>query len=419
MKILKSKILLLAFLLMSANLFAQEEDGAGSAYSIFGIGDLNNYSSTRTYSMGILGNALFGNYVNNLNPATMTKLNSTLISINGNYGFLKSTNGIEQNKVSNGNVLGVNIGIPFDQGRGWVFSLGFNPMTAVNYKIRVNGITGGGQNYVQTYSGKGGLSRINAGMSYNLFSKVSIGVEYNYAFGEIRNQNLINFNNQGYTNTNIKRQVDFQNSFIKAGAVVEVGKLFKSISLKDLSIGFVYQSAFKLSGTENGIYLSSVNIDTTQTNQGKIDIPELYGFGISNLFARKYLVSADVVMQDWTKYSEFGQTPSNFDKSMRAGIGVEILPSPDKTSFWQTTTYRFGGFYDKLFYKINGEQINAYGVRAGINVPISRYNSMDLGFNYSIKGKTDNGLIKDEFFNITFGVNFGELWFLRPRDEDR
>ena len=63
--------------------------------------------------------------------------------------------------------------------------------------------------------------------------------------------------------------------------------------------------------------------------------------------------------------------------------------------------------------------ILTYGIRAGLNIPISKYNSLDFGINYSVKGKTSDGLIKDEFLNLTAGVNFGELWFLRPREEDK
>jgi hypothetical protein len=413
MKHLKLYLILFVIIFSSSHLFSQEQDAGGSAYSIFGIGDLSNFTGTRTYSMGIVGNSLFGNYINTLNPATITKLNSTLITLNGNYGFLKSSDGTLQNKVSNGNILGINIGIPFDS--NFVFALGFNPYSLVDYKIRINGTTGGGQNYVQTYSGKGGVSRINAALSYNFFKKISVGFEYNYSFGEIKNQNYINFNSQSFTNTNIKVQSDFQKSFLKGGIVFELGKILKSKSksVKDLSIGFVYQSGFNLTATQDGIYENSIATDTLQLNKGEIEIPELFGAGITNIFGDKYVVSADLLMQDWSKFREFNKSFPNFQKSVRAGIGIEILPSPDKNSFWQTMTYRLGGFYDKLFYKVNNEDIISYGIRAGVNIPVRRYNSIDLGFNYSIKGKAENGLIKDEFFNITAGINFGELWFIR------
>jgi len=411
-------ILLFSITISGNSVYSQNETSGGSAYSIFGIGDLSYYSSTRTYAMGILGTSLTGNYINSFNPAAITKLRSTLISTNFNYGFLKSSNDISENKVSNGNVLGINIGIPFDQGRGWVLGLGFNPASLINYKIRIQNSIGGA-NYNQTYSGSGGLSRINFGMSYNLLRKINIGLEYNYSFGEIKNLNYIDFNNSSYTNSLIKKETDFQKSYIKAGLILEAGKLFNSIALRNLNIGFVYQSGFNLNSTLDGIYISSTSVDTVRLKEGEIEIPDSYSFGITNNFGGKYIVSADIILQDWSKFRDFGKTIDNFGSSYRAGLGIEILPSRTNNSFWGRNTYRIGGFYDKAYYTVSGKDILTYGIRAGLNIPISKYNSLDFGINYSVKGKTSDGLIKDEFLNLTAGVNFGELWFLRPREEDK
>lgn len=411
-------IFLLFFVLTGIKSYSQNENPGGSPYSLFGIGDISYYSSTRTYTMGIVGTSLFGNYVNNFNPAAVTKINSTIISTNFNYGFLKSSNGTEQNKISNGNVLGINIGIPFDQARGWVLALGFSPMSLMNYKIKING-SSGGQSYTQTYSGEGGLSRINAAMTYNLLRKISIGLEYNYAFGEIKAQNYVNFNNSSYNNTIIGRETDFQKSFLKGGVVFEIGRLFNNLTLRNFSIGFVFQSGFNLNATQDGIYRSATGRDTVRLNNGFIEIPMLYSVGISNLFGKRYLVSTDAVIQNWSDYREFGNARKDFETSVRAGIGMEILPDPNSLSYFGRMTYRFGGFYDKAYYKVSDQNIYTYGFRAGANFPISKYNSIDFGINYSSKGKEGNGLIKDEFLNFTVGVNFGELWFLRPREEDQ
>jgi hypothetical protein len=415
---LKVSIIFFIIIFLGVKGYSQEINSTGSPYSIFGLGDIIYYSSPRTYSMGIVGASLFGNYINTLNPATLTQLTATTISLDANYGFLKSTSETLQNEISNGNVLGFNIGIPFDRGRGWVLSLGFNPVTLMNYKIRQNG-SSGGQNFTQSYAGKGGLSRISAGMSYDLFQKISIGVEYNYGFGEAKTQNFINFNNGNYLNTNIKNEYDFQKSFIKGGVIFEVGKIFNSFTLRNLSIGFVFQSGINLNATQDGIYRNSLSTDTVRLNDGQIKYPDSYGFGITNTFGNKYVVSGDLMLQDWSKFQVFGIQRQIYQQSLRAGIGVEIMPNQNYTSIWQSMTYRFGGFYEQAFYKLNDQNINTIGIRAGVNIPISTYNSIDFGINYSVKGKTENGLIKDEFLNFTAGVNFGELWFLRPREEDQ
>ena len=82
-------------------------------------------------------------------------------------------------------------------------------------------------------------------------------------------------------------------------------------------------------------------------------------------------------------------------------------------------SYRFGGFYEKAFYRVANQDILGFGLRAGVNIPISKYNSIDFGMNYSQRGKPDNEIIKDQLINFTIAVNFGELWFIRPRDEDQ
>ncbi|MBL8006248.1 MAG: hypothetical protein JNJ56_01855 [Ignavibacteria bacterium] len=418
MKIKLILIFIFSFIGLRGYSQVSNEFPGGSPYSIFGMGDLNYYTSARTYSMGILGTSLFGNYVNTYNPAALTKLRNTIITTNFNYGFLRSVNDISQNEVSDGNVLGINLGIPFDQVRGWAMSLGFNPATLVNYKIKLLESIGG-EEYSQTYSGNGGLSRISIGMSYNVLRKISIGLEYDYAFGEIMRLNYINFNNSGYTNTLIRKETDFQNSFMKAGIIFEIGKLLNNLKIRNLSLGFAYQSGFDLSTRQDGIYTTATGIDTVFLKQGLTSFPASYSAGISNLFGNKYLVSADIAMQDWSNFTELSASATNYFTSYRAGIGMEIFPDPESVTFFGRMTYRLGGFYEKSYYQVKGQDITGFGIRGGVNVPISTYNSLDFGVNYSVKGTSDNGLIKDEFLNFTAAVNFGELWFIRPRDEDK
>lgn len=406
-------------LLMTAGASRSQEDLAGgSPYSLFGIGDLNYFTSQRTYGMGITGVSLLGNYLNSLNPAAVTKINATTINLNFNYGFLKTSSSNAVNKSSNGNLLGINIGIPFDQGRGWVMTLGFNPYSDVDYNVKLNGNIGG-QNYTQSYSGTGGLSRINLGMAYSILREINIGVEYNYSFGQIKNENFIDFTNSAFNDTRISNQTDFQKSFLKGGAIIEVGKLLKILQLRSLTLGFVFQSGLNLNATKDGIYRSSISVDTVRIKEGQIEIPNVLGFGITNNFGNKVIVSADVILQDWSNYREYGEPREGFQQSYRGGLGVEFLPSETNQSFWGKNTYRLGAFYENSYYKVNNESINTMGFRGGINIPISRYNSLDFAVNYSFRGKTENGLVKDEFLNFTAGVNFGEIWFIRPSDEDK
>ena len=153
-------IILFLFLLFACNAYSQDEFPLGSPYNAFGLGDLQYLSSTRTDAMGIQGISLMGDYVNNLNPASNADLKFTDISLSFKYGFLQ----LSKSKISDGNVNGINLGIPLSNQRGMTLTLGFNSMIRSSYKIS-NQITTPDLTYAQTYAGNGGISRVNVGLT--------------------------------------------------------------------------------------------------------------------------------------------------------------------------------------------------------------------------------------------------------------
>ena len=417
---LKKIILILVFpLIFVSGVFAQDDFPTGSPYTIFGIGDLNYSTAIRTTSMGIQGISLTGNYINNLNPAALSKIPYTSFSVLFNYNFLKSSNGVTSVSSSNGNAFGINIGIPISQEQGWSLALGFNPYSLINYKI-INNSSSLGETVKQTYAGRGGVSRINIGMSYTLLKSISLGADFNYAFGDIKDLKLVEFtSSSGFTPTRILREYDYTGTYFKGGAIIEIDKLFKLKKSNDFTIGFLYESPLTLKSKLDGIYTSSISTDTVSIEKGDIDIPARIGFGITKKVGNRYLLSSDLLMQNWSNFLSYGVVQPNYQSAMRIGAGVEIQPIENTDKTWDKLSYRFGGFYETSYYTVNGESINRIGINAGIGIPISKFNSLDFGISVSTRGKTENGLIKDDMIKLTAGLNFGELWFVRPKDEDR
>lgn len=417
---LKKIILILVFpLIFVSGVFAQDDFPTGSPYTIFGIGDLNYSTAIRTTSMGIQGISLTGNYINNLNPAALSKIPYTSFSVLFNYNFLKSSNGVTSVSSSNGNAFGINIGIPISQEQGWSLALGFNPYSLINYKI-INNSSSLGETVKQTYAGRGGVSRINIGMSYTLLKSINLGADFNYAFGDIKDLKLVEFtSSSGFTPTRILREYDYTGTYFKGGAIIEIDKLFKLKKSNDFTIGFLYESPLTLKSKLDGIYTSSISTDTVSIEKGDIDIPARIGFGITKKVGNRYLLSSDLLMQNWSNFLSYGVVQPNYQSAMRIGAGVEIQPIENTDKTWDKLSYRFGGFYETSYYTVNGESINRIGINAGIGIPISKFNSLDFGISVSTRGKTENGLIKDDMIKLTAGLNFGELWFVRPKDEDR
>ncbi|HCA43724.1 MAG TPA: hypothetical protein DEP28_10790 [Bacteroidetes bacterium] len=411
-------IFLFCLSFISSNVFSQDDEfPGGSPYTIFGIGDLKYNTSLRTNAMGVQGIGLLGNYVNNMNPAANIFLDYTKFSVTADYGLLKSTNDISELKVSEGNVTGMNIGIPFSRTNGWVMNLGINPISLIGYKISQSGVQDG-QSFNKIYSGKGSLTSVSLGMSYIVFKAIGLAAEYNYAFGNIKDESRVVFNNPLITNTRIRSENDLRGSFFKAGAVLFAENITSDKNLKNLTLGFSFHSKASLTSSVDAIYSSSVGEDTVRFERGTFEIPYQLGFGISNKFSDRYVVAADLIIQNWANFREFGISDPTYGTSYRAGLGFEIQPSKDdRKSMWEKLTYRFGGYYDKAYYEVLGNSITRFGISAGIEIPISELNSIDFNVNYSTRGKTDFGLVKDQSINFGIGLNFGEIWFIKRRIE--
>jgi hypothetical protein len=402
-------------LYFSSNIFAQDEFPLGSPYSAFGLGDIQYLSSTRTDAMGIQGISLMGDYINNLNPASNAEIKYTKLSLSFNYSFMK----LEKSKISDGNVNGINIGIPLSNERGMTLLLGFNSLIRANYKI-LNKFSDENVTYSQTYAGNGGISRINFGLTYKVLGGIYLGFEYNYAFGNQTKLAYLDFNSSYYINTYIRKENNLTGSFVKGGLIFDLKKLTKSDRLNDFTIGFLYQSKLNLNSNQDAIYASSLVNDTIRSSSSESQLPQALGFGITKKIGKQFILSGDVLWQQWSKFIPGDLAQNDYKNSIRYGFGAEILPTikTDK-SFFESLTYRMGAFYDKSYYVINGQDVDRFGFGIGFGIPLGSFNSIDLGVSYSMRGKSENGLIKENSLKLTAGLNFGELWFIRPKDEDK
>lgn len=396
-----------------------EEFSYGSPYTMFGLGDNVYYNNNRIESMGIYGVALNGGSINSLNPAANSRLTNTLASIGFKYKFFKSSDDINTLETKTGNANGFNLGIPIDKGLGWSLNIGFNPLYEVNYKV-TNNVMQGEVPATVTYAGMGGLTRINGGMSFAGIKPVSIGFEYNYAFGNLKKLSTLDFNNENFVNGYRRSENNLQGSFFKAGLMIDLKQLFDKLPMEFLNLGFVFQSKLNLSSKSDFIYGSSIGFDTTNIENPDMEVPLAFGAGISGKFGRQVILSADIWMQQWSEFKSGGVGQASLQNSLRAGLGFEVSPPPssDRT-FFENKYYRGGVFYEKSQYNINGNSVNGFGVSLGIGIPFTRYNTIDIGASYLTRGKTSDGLVKDNQLKISAGVTIGELWFLRPKDEDK
>lgn len=65
---------------------------------------------------------------------------------------------------------------------------------------------------------------------------------------------------------------------------------------------------------------------------------------------------------------------------------------------------------------VGTNHVREYGVSCGFGLPtLSTKTVINLGFEYRHRQATPNPLVKENYFNITLGINFNELWFLKRK----
>ncbi len=87
-----------------------------------------------------------------------------------------------------------------------------------------------------------------------------------------------------------------------------------------------------------------------------------------------------------------------------------------RARYFKRTHYRLGAYYNHDYLMVRGNNVREYGVTAGVGLPVPGFRStINLGLEYKHRQAHPNPLIKENYFNITLGVNFNEMWFRKSK----
>ena len=239
---------------------------------------------------------------------------------------------------------GVAFAFPIAHDYGIVFSLELAPVSNVRYGINNDPTTDTSQ---ISYYGRGGLNTLSAGLSFSPFPSLQTGIKFNYIYGRIEQYQNIALTDSGYSSDQLDRSAYYQGVNFTFGLLYHgFQDLFDRPSLAPLTFGFIFSNASTFNVEEDRLY---TNIDTTSTNSGTSTFPYTLGFGLSYTWKDQYLLTGDVVFQNWgsTKYLDANRVEELSDglfaiiqNATRAGLGLEISPPHD--AYYSNMIYRVG-----------------------------------------------------------------------------
>jgi hypothetical protein len=154
-------------------------------------------------------------------------------------------------------------------------------------------------------------------------------------------------------------------------------------------------------------------------------LPEAWGAGIALTYKQKYTFVADYRYQNWNgvaaqNESVYPGQGYTIVSAERGSVGFEISK---KKTFYNTRVelsyIQTGLYYQNSYLQINGEQIKDYGITAGFGVnSLKSPLAYSIVFQYGVKGTTQNDLIRENYADVTFLINFGQIWYTKGKKFD-
>ena len=420
MKIFKLLALSLAVLASAAGLTAQ--NNIMSPYSRFGYGQLRDNATSAQQSMGGVGIAMSsGRQINVMNPASyaridsltflfdmgidMTKLHSSEIDASGNK--------LTENQFGGG-LNYINMQFPIGKRMG--MSVGVLPYASVGYSFG-NKI----ENGYTAREGNGSINELYVGLAGRIIDGLNVGFNFSYMFGTTLNNT--------YVNPSTGSQTLYQDELTVRDWHLDLGLQYtKAIGVDEWTVGLTYSPGKKLHGTVN-TFAYDVNQDPGQSNgifNGETTHPAItttktgdhyglsdsYGLGINYLHDKRLMLEADFIYQPWSK-AKFNGAKDQFADRYRGAVGVSFQPA-NRGGYFKRIQYRAGAYYNRDYIKVRGNHVREMGASMGFGFPVPGFKTMvNLGVGYVHRQATPSALVKEDYFNITLGVNFNEMWFFK------
>jgi hypothetical protein len=407
------KIIVIACFFFS--LMSNAQSGSASPYSFFGLGESRFKGNLENRSMAGLSIEQDSLHINILNPSSFASTRFTTFTMGVNYTLTSLQTDTNKENAQRTTLDYLAVALPLGK-----FGVGFGllPYTSVGYNIQSTSSEPDGVNNV--LKGTGGLNKAFFSLGYTVIPNLVIGVDFQYNFGRVNNTNL-EYISGVLIGTQEENKADLNGITTNFGAMYKC-KIYKKINLYT-SATYTPQSKLSSSNTRT---ISTVKynsnfdvgiIDAVDSQEIRTDlmIPEKISFGFGAGQVKKWMVGAQMTLQDVGKLAADFNTSSNttYGKYSSYSLGGYYVPNYNVFSkYYQKVTYRAGLKYTKTGMAINTEEINDKAVTVGFGLPISgSVSNFGVGLEYGQKGTTAKGLVQEDYFSLALSFSLNDKWF--------
>ncbi len=387
-------------------------------YSMYGYGLIGDRATSAQTQMGGVGYAMrSGRQINVMNPASYAAIDSMtfLFDMGADISLLWSREGEARQHSTGGGLQYVTMQFPLSKHFGG--SIGMVPWSSVGYAFGNDIKHGAMQN-----QGSGGINEAYLGLAAQYFG-VSLGANVSYQFGNIVNDVYSDPVTSGQTLFEHVVQVRDWNINIGAQYTAPLTRFSR------LTAGLTFAPKKSMHG-KSWATIQETTQESAPDTVGSARLaganytPMTIGAGLSYTRERasRITVEADVTFQQWSKTPMPAMTALSdpgkvvfqgmtFADRLKYSLGAEYVPRV-RGNYWQRMAFRAGAYYMDDYVEIRGNRVREFGLACGVGFHTIQDKTMiNLGLEWKHRSCHPQSLLTENYFNITLGVNFNEVWF--------
>ena len=381
---------------------------AQTPYSQYGYGTIDDNATGNQRAMGSTGIGVRNNtQINMMNPASYTSCDSLTFMFDFSVDYKGSWyNEGSAHAESQGGGLNY-VAMQFLLGKNVGASIGLTPISHVQYTYG-NTIPNGSY----TRIGEGGLSQLYAGVAYQPFKWVSLGVNVGYMFGRVQN-------------------------YVQVSTAPAMGVYYKTLSVSDVRLqagiqfpidfdnknnitaGFTYTLGKPTEG--EALAYDTFNDTITFNMRDYYSMPHCFGAGLSYNYDKRLTVAVDGRYDMWKDAKFYNPNTLSYEKMnnrMRLSAGVEYRPKLVSSSYFDYVRYRLGGYFEESYIKVGNNSVREFGVSCGFGLPLrSEKSLLNISFEYSHRYGHPNPLLTEDHLAVVVSMTFNEMWFWQRKFE--
>lgn len=390
-------------------------------YSMYGYGIINDNATSAQRAMGGVGYAMAdGRQINVMNPASYAAVDSLtfLFDMGLTVTSLHSRDNDVKSNDFGGGLDYITMLFPVHKRVG--VSVGLVPYSSVGYSFGSKI-----ENGASSRAGSGGLNQLYVGVGVKPFKGFTLGANIGYLFGTTIND-IYAYPLSSSSTALFEKVTQVRDYHLDFG--IQYSYMFRNehrftvgvtMSPKKDLLGHAWRVNYYNIGSND------VKADTVAytSMKGKFNLPMSLGFGLNYKWRDRLMVEADLSYQNWkdAKFSELDDQDGvlQMDNRTKFSLGAQYVPKT-RGNYFQRIAYRAGAFATEDYIRVGSNRVRERGLSIGFGLPAAaasmRVKTMiNVGFEWRNRQATPNPLIKENYFNITLGINFNEVWFLQSK----